>query len=253
MNCNEKYSFKDFTHQSFRDVTDLIPGMVIVGSCFYQENKPDSHIFPETMTGVTFLRCNLDNIFIPPGNTVGAIQGVESTQKRIKVQNDGYDWLLDEKHKPIEPYDKKALLKFPEQAAGRILDPKDLPAKHYREEEMTKAEFDDHFVNGKKKHQWFKAVPEILEATTTETTAELLKRNLADARLFDQEPQVDKEFQRNGGKYLVRVDQDVKGNFIPIFREDKRSTFVQVKGAVTRYKIRGEAYLYVGQESEEVR
>ena len=244
---NKKYSFKDFTHQSFKDVTDLVPGTVIVGTCFYQENHPDSHIFPETMTGVTFLRCNLDNVFIPPGNIVGAIQGVESTQKRIKVQNDNDDWILDNKLSPVEPMNKKQRI-----VEGRSIDPKDIPAKHFKKEEMTKAEFEDYFITKSKKHQWFKGAPAIIESVTSETTAELQEQNLPDVRLFDAAPEIVGR-KTKPWKSLKRVEQAVDGKFIPIWQEQLTTIFISVKGMVTCYKVRGEAWLYAGQEAEEVR
>lgn len=96
-NCNETLSFKDFTNTSLEDFI-IPPGTVIYGSCLSQET-PDSHIFPEGMNGVTIVRCNLDNVFIPPGNTV--IHPI--SQRRYQVQEDGTDWIIDENNNPIEP------------------------------------------------------------------------------------------------------------------------------------------------------
>ena len=79
------YSHKDFTGRFLGERTDM-NGLTIKGSCFSQE-KPDTHCFPEDMTGVTFEYCNLDNCFIPAGNTV-----VEGSQRRYEVQNDGNEW-----------------------------------------------------------------------------------------------------------------------------------------------------------------
>ena len=68
---NEKYSYKDFTGKKFLDIDPAeFSGTTIIGSCFYQEGTPDTEVFPE-IKDVEFLRCNLDNVFIPTENTVG--------------------------------------------------------------------------------------------------------------------------------------------------------------------------------------
>lgn len=92
---NPEYSFKDFTGQKI----SIPDGSVVYGSCFSQE-IPDNHIFSEDMKGVTFVKCNLDNVFIPEGNTV-----THSTQRRFKVQNDLNDWEIDENNEPVRPID----------------------------------------------------------------------------------------------------------------------------------------------------
>lgn len=89
------YSRKDFTGKTLIDKTDM-DDLIITGSCFSQE-KPDSHIFPENMTGTTLVACNLDNCFIPPGNTVEG-----GSRNRFLVQEDGYDWIIDENNVPIQ-------------------------------------------------------------------------------------------------------------------------------------------------------
>lgn len=89
------YSNKNFTGNSLIEADDM-DGQTIIGSCFSHE-VPDTHIFPENMTGVTFINCNLDNCFIPTGNTV-----IGGSQRRFKAQDDGIDWLLDENDNPIE-------------------------------------------------------------------------------------------------------------------------------------------------------
>lgn len=104
---SEKYSFKDFSGISLSDVDDLTPGTIIRGSCFYQEGHLDAHIFPETMTGVTFERCNLDNCHIPPGNVLADQAGIPCANKQILVQNDLRDWQLDAEGKPVEVMGKK--------------------------------------------------------------------------------------------------------------------------------------------------
>ncbi len=100
-NCSDEFSFKDFTGRSNLEVLGII-----YGSCFSQE-IPDSRIFPDTMTGVTFIKCNLDNVFIPNGNTV-----IDCSQRRFKVQNDLNDWITDDKGVPTEPINAKVFIKL---------------------------------------------------------------------------------------------------------------------------------------------
>jgi len=111
---DDNYSHKDFTGRELLD-KDL-SGITIFGSCFLQE-IPDSKIFPDNMTGVTFINCNLDNVFIPAGNeTIGC------SQRKFKVQNDMIDWILDTDLKPKEPISKEEFIKY-----GISIDPKDIP------------------------------------------------------------------------------------------------------------------------------
>lgn len=132
MTINKKYSFADFMHQSFKDrpAPDFNDSEV-KGSCFYQEAKENDtevlkDIFPDGMTGVIFQRCNLDNVLIPLGNTVES----NCTNRKIKIQNDWQDWILDVSLKPEEPMDKARRLR-----KGVSVDPKDIPTK-----KMTQAE-----------------------------------------------------------------------------------------------------------------
>jgi hypothetical protein len=113
-NHNPKYSFEDFTNKKLSDVTD-INNSVIIGSCFYQETDiqqedPCVEVFPSNMTGVTFIECNLDNVYIPPGNIVDP----SCSCKRIKRQNDGELWILDGALKPIKPLHRERLLEIGE-------------------------------------------------------------------------------------------------------------------------------------------
>lgn len=118
--CDDEYSFRDFTHRKLTDhgiIESDLSNKIIYASCFSQEN-PDSHIFPEDMTGVMFYNCNLDNVYIPPGNTV-----IGGSQRRFKVQNDLRDWEIDGTDTPKEVINKEYWI-----SQGYSVDPKDIPA-----------------------------------------------------------------------------------------------------------------------------
>lgn len=72
-------------------------GFVFYALCFSQES-PDTHIFPDNMTGAVFINCNLDNVFIPANNIV-----IGGRQAKFKVQTDLNDWEIDKGNKPIRP------------------------------------------------------------------------------------------------------------------------------------------------------
>ena len=101
---NEKYSYKDFADQSFKTVdASEFNNTTIIGSNFWQNDRPHSDIFPNGMTGVVFKRCNLDNVSVPLGNTIDA----ESCNVQTKIQNDNEYWIVDAQEKPIEPQEKE--------------------------------------------------------------------------------------------------------------------------------------------------
>jgi len=115
---NKKYSHQDFTNIVMTDAdTKELNNTIIRNSCFYQDGVINRHIFPEDMTGVIFEDCNLDNVFVPEGNTIKG-----GTHKNILIQNDGSDWVLDNAAKPVEPMDKELRQKL-----GVSIDPKDIP------------------------------------------------------------------------------------------------------------------------------
>lgn len=123
---NWKFSCKDFTDKSLKKVSvKELNNTIIIGSCFYQNNEIDDvaelkDIFPDGMTGVTFKNCNLDNVYIPVGNTL-----IDCVNKLIKKQNDGFHWKIDKKSNKFEkPINE---LFFDEQ--GWSKDPKDIPEK----------------------------------------------------------------------------------------------------------------------------
>ena len=129
---NEKYSFGSFTNKSFKDQPAKdFDNSCIKGSSFYQESlygdsKIVKDIFPDGIKGVEFVRCNLDNVLIPLDNTVDE----RSTNKKIQVQNDLEDWVLNEDKTPKEPMDKEKRL-----IAGITINPVDIPDKKFTEEE----------------------------------------------------------------------------------------------------------------------
>lgn len=81
---------------------DIPSGTIITGSCFQCE-APDTVIFPDDMKGVRFLRCNLDNVFIPPGNPEIGTHEKSSRVKYTVNPADGKDWKLDKAGKFVKP------------------------------------------------------------------------------------------------------------------------------------------------------
>lgn len=133
-----KVEFDDeFSFKVFQTPNVFIPNDTIVyASSFYQENLPDSHVFPDDMTGVKFYNCNLDNVFIPLGNEVFG-----GTNRRILNQNDLRDWEVDESNVPVTVINEKhwTLLKY-------SVDPADIPASpisHYNEIKVIPVDIDD--------------------------------------------------------------------------------------------------------------
>lgn len=85
---SEKYSNKIFNGKSFVDSDDM-SNIEINNSSFASESF-NVTIFPSNMTGTTFVDCNLDNVFVPSGNT---IQG--GTRVFYKTLDDGFEWNCD--------------------------------------------------------------------------------------------------------------------------------------------------------------
>lgn len=128
---NEKYSYKDFMGQSFTHLpASDFNNSEIVGSCFYQQAAPKTKVFPVGITGVRFIRCNLDNVLIPSGNTVEP----DCCHRKIMIQNDLEDWLVDDSGKPIEPISKKTF-----ENLGLSIDSKDIPEEKRVGDSVTQA------------------------------------------------------------------------------------------------------------------
>jgi len=72
---------------------DIPSGTLVVGACFACEVP--SEPFPKGMRGVRFLRCNLDNVTLPPGDPeLGRNDGC-STRRYKANPADGKDWQID--------------------------------------------------------------------------------------------------------------------------------------------------------------
>lgn len=152
--CCDEYSSKDFTGSY--PLPDL-SGRTIYNTCFSCET-PDTKRFPDEMTGVTFLECILDNVFLPPGNII-----VGPEPKRFLAQNDGNDWLVDENNKPVEILNSLSYIK-----AGLDLPrPEDLPEKFIVTQIISRTEYNelaDEINYGMEySPSNFREIPEILE------------------------------------------------------------------------------------------
>jgi len=86
--CDEVYSNKDHTGHDLSDRKD-ISGIVIHGLCLSNET-PNARVLPLDITGTTFLCCNLDNVFIPDGNTL-----INCSNRLFQAQEDGHDWIVE--------------------------------------------------------------------------------------------------------------------------------------------------------------
>lgn len=113
---DDNLSFRNFTNKDMSG--EDLSGKIIYSSVFYQEQL-DSEIFHPELSGALFIKCNLDNVALPDGNTK-----IECQQRRIKAQNDLRDWIVDQDNKPIEPINKDM---WAEQ--GFSVDPADIPAE----------------------------------------------------------------------------------------------------------------------------
>jgi hypothetical protein len=99
---NEKYSHRDFTHQSFKHLpASEFNNSTIVNSCFYQEivygdTLPTDgvDIFPDDVVGLVLDGCNCDNVNINKvGITVLDSKGIPTSTKKIMCDDEGKDCL----------------------------------------------------------------------------------------------------------------------------------------------------------------
>lgn len=124
---NEKFSHKDFINQILTD-TDPVEwnDTEVINSCFYNET-PNTRVFPDGITGVVFVGCNLDNVIVPKECTMK-----DCTNKLIQVQKDGNDWILNPDLTPLEPLNKFMYTKL-----GISTDPASLPSVGTAEKPIT--------------------------------------------------------------------------------------------------------------------
>ena len=90
-------------------------GEVVTG-CFYQQYFQDVDIFPSKIV-CTFKNANLDNVKIHRGMTL-----INCSTRRIRVQRDGQDWILDAAGNPVEPVNKRIF-----EREGKNTDPTKIP------------------------------------------------------------------------------------------------------------------------------
>lgn len=115
---NIKYSYKDFLDKDLtKEPASDFNNSEIIGSCFYQQKAPNTKVFPTGITSVKFVGCNLDNVLVPIGNTIE-----DSCHRKIMIQNDLEDWVVNNSSEPVEPVNKK---KF--ERLQLSTDPKNIP------------------------------------------------------------------------------------------------------------------------------
>lgn len=144
---NLKYSFKAFPFHDlhFRnEPVEDFNNTIIQGSCFYQEWREGDEtimkdIFPKDMKGVLFIACNLDNVYIDETkNTILKDTTAQCSHKKIKVQNDLCDWVLNDDDTPKEPAEKEKFIKL-----GISIDPKDIPKNKLLKDNIVTIKIDE--------------------------------------------------------------------------------------------------------------
>jgi hypothetical protein len=86
---NETYSEQDMTGWDLSGRTDM-SGITIHGLCLSHE-KPEANVLPADLTGTTFIACNLDNVYVPLGNTL-----IDCSNRMFKANpDDAHDWEVD--------------------------------------------------------------------------------------------------------------------------------------------------------------
>ena len=219
---NEKYSYKDFTQQdlSNRSVSEF-NNTRIIGTCFFQD-FPKSRIFPSGMIGVEFELCNLDNVDIEAGNTVSE----KSSNRQMQMQNDSEWWIVDDQDRPIEPVN----------ISDGNTDPTKIPEKYYIEEEITKANWNETFGKGViPENSRFRVIPTIEFSIDKDLTILLPKEE-------DWEPGMMTPWGIIPFEHL-----GIEAGIIKVPTQPGENP-LNPTIIITYYKIRGEAWLYIGQK-----
>lgn len=111
------YDNMNYAGWDLSDRTDM-NGLTIEGLCLCN-SLPNAKVLPADLTGTTFTYCNLDNVYIPPGNTVDQF----CSTRLFQTQNDGQDWLLDPNTlKPVSPLYPDIFIRL-----GLSTDPNNIP------------------------------------------------------------------------------------------------------------------------------
>ena len=122
---DQPFTYDDrFSLQEFITRQLLIPiprGTTVYASTFERE-IPDTHVFSDTMNGVTFIECNLNNVFIPSGNIVKNFYRPQPI--RFKAQNDLRDWEVGAGTTPLRLLDAEYWWDL-----GFSTDPADIPTE----------------------------------------------------------------------------------------------------------------------------
>lgn len=99
---------------------DKFNNKTLKNSCIAQRN-PNTKVFPDGIVNCTLVNWNTNNCIIPAGITLSG-----GSNKQVKRQNDGENWIVDKNLKPVSPlipeeYDKYGLSKKPQDIPSQPL------------------------------------------------------------------------------------------------------------------------------------
>ena len=176
-------------------------------------------VFPSDIV-CTFKNANLDNVKIHPGMTL-----IDCCNRPIRVQNDGYDWILDSSGRPIEPVNKTVALK-----KGRNIDPANIPAVAIREKEIRRDRYDAQFPRGvPSADSWFKTLP-TTKSSRVEQSSSVMTRAQFDAMTdngpFDTTPVRNSRLEAELNTRKPNIDH------------------VVLEGPITYHTVEGEIWLF---------